>query len=209
MNRTIKLLMIADIFFLTGFGLISPILAIYIKDNLAGGTIFTAGLASALFLVTKSAIQLPFSKYVDKSDDKVRLLVIGTVVASTVPFIYIFADNIIYVYVAEIVAGIGAGFSFPTWLGLWSTNLDKGHESYEWSLYSTLTGVGTAATAAIGAAIAEFIGFKYTFLFVGVMALASCFILFQLETKGAKIVKKTDYKYAHEKTPTEPGLPVA
>lgn len=209
MNRTIKLLMLADIFFLTGFGLISPILAIYIKDNLAGGTIFTAGLASALFLVTKSAIQLPFSKHVDKSNDKVRLLVIGTLVTSAVPFIYIFADNIIYVYAAEIVAGIGTGFSFPTWLGIWSTNLDKGHESYEWSLYSTLTGVGTAATAAIGAAIAEFIGFRYTFLFVGAMALASCFILFQLETAGAQKVKKTDYRYAHEKTPPEPGIPVA
>ena len=208
MNRTIRLLMIADIFFLTGFGLISPILAIYIKDNLVGGTIFTAGLASALFLVTKSAIQLPFSRHVDKSDDKVKLLIMGTVVASTVPFIYMFADNIIYVYVAEIVAGVGAGLSFPTWLGLWSTNLDKGHESYEWSIYSTLTGVGTAATAAIGAAIAEFIGFRYTFLFVGAMALMSCFILFRLEKNGVKTRKKTDYKYAHEKTPAEPGLPM-
>ena len=54
MNRTIKLLMFSDIFVLTGFGLIEPILAIFIKENLVGGTIFAAGLASMIFLVTKS-----------------------------------------------------------------------------------------------------------------------------------------------------------
>ena len=45
MNRTIKLLMISDIFVITGFGLIDPILAIFIKENLTGGTIFAAGFA--------------------------------------------------------------------------------------------------------------------------------------------------------------------
>ena len=44
MNRIIKLLMISDVFVLTGFGLVQPILAIFIKDNLVGGTIFAAGL---------------------------------------------------------------------------------------------------------------------------------------------------------------------
>jgi DHA1 family quinolone resistance protein-like MFS transporter len=59
MNRTIKLLMISDIFVLTGFGLIQPILAIFIKEGVAGGTIFTAGVASTLFLVTKSLVHSP------------------------------------------------------------------------------------------------------------------------------------------------------
>ena len=49
---TIKLLMISDIFLVTGFGLIDPILAIFIKENLIGGSIFAAGFASTLFLVT-------------------------------------------------------------------------------------------------------------------------------------------------------------
>lgn len=209
MNRTIKLLMLADIFFLTGFGLTNPILAIYMKDNLTGGTIFAAGIASALFLVTKSAIQLPFSRYVDKSSDKVKWLIIGTAIASVVPFIYIFADDIIYVYIAEIISGIGSGLAFPSWLGLWSTNLDRGHEGYEWSVYSTLTGLGTAATAVIGAAIAEFIGFRYIFLLVGLMAVISCIIILQLERKNAKYRKRTDYKYAHGKVPPEPGVPAA
>ncbi|MBS3135234.1 MFS transporter [Candidatus Woesearchaeota archaeon] len=187
MNRTIKLLIISDIFVITGFGLIGPILAIFIKENMIGGTIFAAGLASTLFLITKSIVQLPFSKYVDSHDDKVKWLMIGTFLIGMVPFIYIFARSISFIYVAQVIYGIGSGLAFPTWLGLWTSHLDKKHESFEWSLYSTLTGLGTAVTASIGAVIAQYIGFIYTFALVGIMSLIGCFILFGLEKKKDKL----------------------
>ena len=156
MNRTIKLLMLSDILILTGFGLTAPIIAIFIKDNVIGGTILTAGLASTLYLITKSSIQLPFSRYVDKHDDKVKWLIVGTFLISLVPWLYIFANHIYYIYAAEILHGIGSGLAYPTWLGLWSTHLDKKQESFEWSLYSTGISIGTATTAVVGAAMAEF-----------------------------------------------------
>ena len=79
MNRTMKLLLLSDIFVLTGFGLIQPILAIYINDGgVSGGTMLTAGLASALFLFTKSMVQLPFGHYVDRQPGKTRWLILGT-----------------------------------------------------------------------------------------------------------------------------------
>jgi DHA1 family quinolone resistance protein-like MFS transporter len=189
MNRTIKLLMLSDVFGATAFGLIGPILAIFIKDNLTGGTIFAAGFASMLFLLTKSLVQLPFSRHVDKSSDKVKWLIAGTAIISVVPFVYIFATDVAHIYLAEILLGIGHGLAFPTWLGLWSINLDKGHESFEWSLYSTLTGVGAAITAAIGAAIAQFAGFTYTFVLVGITSIAGCGILLWLEAE--KSIKET------------------
>ena len=189
MNRTIKLLMLSDIFVLTGFGLISPILAIFIKENLVGGSIFAAGLASTLFLVTKSLIQLPFSKYVDSHDDKVKWLIVGSLFVASVPFIYIFTTHIYYLYLAQLIYGIGGGLAYPTWIGLYSTHLDRNHESFEWTVYSTSVGLGVAASAAIGAAIANFAGFRFTFLLVGMMSLVGCFILFWLEMKKEKLAK--------------------
>ena len=73
MNKTLKFLMISDVLILTSFGLIDPILAIFFKENLIGGSIFIAGLAGMTFLLVKSAIQLPFSKWVDHSSYKKRL----------------------------------------------------------------------------------------------------------------------------------------
>ncbi len=195
MNRTLKLLMVSDIFVSMGFGLIDPILAIFFKEGLVGGSIFAAGLASALFLVTRSIVQLPFSKYVDNHDDKVKWLIIGTLLISTVPFLYIFTSHIKYIYLAQIIHGVGTGLAFPTWLGLWSTHLDKKHESFEWSLYSTTTGIGVAITATIGSAIAQFVGFEYTFMLAGIMSLIGCFILFQLERKMEKETKIHSSQY--------------
>jgi len=185
MNRTIKLLMLSDIFVLTGFGLIQPILAIFINDGVSGGNIFSAGIASTLFLVTKSLVQLPFSRYVDQSRKKTRWLILGTALIAAVPIIYIFIDNIYQVYLAETLYGVGSGLAYPTWVGLWSSNLNEGSESFEWSMYSTSTGLGTAATAAIGAAIANFIGFTTTFAFTSLLCLLGCGILFLLEQGDA------------------------
>lgn len=198
MNRTIKLLMISDIFVLTGFGLIEPILAIFIKEDMIGGTIFAAGLASTLFLLIKCMVQLPFSRYVDSHDDKVKWLMLGTFLIAIVPFIYIYAEDMTFVYIAQAIFGLGSGLAYPTWLGLWSTNLDRKHESFEWSLYSTLTGLGTAATAAVGAAIAEFMGFFYTFSMVGIMSLIGCFVLLGLE-KGRMKKDGIEARHYHMK----------
>ncbi|MDP3734157.1 MAG: MFS transporter [Nanoarchaeota archaeon] len=186
MNRTIILLMFSDVFVVTGFGLMEPILAIFIKENLVGGTIFAAGLASAIFLATKSVVQLPFSRYVDRDEDKVRWLVIGAFLISLVPMIYIFSKHIYHIYAAQALFGIGSGLAYPAWLSLWSINLDKKQEGFEWSLYSTLAGLGAATTATIGAAIAEFIGFTYTFLLVGIMSLIGVGILLFLHSEHKK-----------------------
>lgn len=194
MNRTNKILLMSDVFILTGFGLIDPILAIYIKDNILGGTIFAAGLASMLFFVTKCFVQLPFAKYVDNHEDKVKWLVLGAFLIANVPFIYIYAQNVNYVYFAQILYGVGCGFAYPTWYGLWSVNLTKNKESYEWSIHSVFTGVGVALTAAIGSAIAEFVGFTYTFVLVGIMSLIGCCVLFGLEMRQQKIECKSKHK---------------
>lgn len=191
MNRTIKLLLFSSIFVDTGFGFIDPILSIFIKDNLVGGSIFTAGMASTVYLVTKSVLQLPFARYVDKHDDKVKWLLVGTAIMTVVPFIYIFCNNIWYIYLAQVLLGMGSALAYPTWLGLWSVHLDKNKESFEWSLYSTTVGIGTAITASLGAAIAQWFGFEAAFALVGLLAVAGFIILLRLQKKEVQLKNKT------------------
>ena len=190
MNRTIKLLLYSSIFLDTGFGFVEPILSIFIKDNLVGGTIFSAGVASAIYLVTKSVLQLPFSRYVDKHDDKIKWLLFGTAVMVLVPFMYIYCTNIWYIYFAQFFLGLGSSMAYPTWLGLWSIHLDKKRESFEWSLYSTTTGIGTAITASLGAAVAQVFGFKTAFALVGFLAIIGFAVLFRLQTKDEIVLNK-------------------
>jgi DHA1 family quinolone resistance protein-like MFS transporter len=191
MDKTILLLIISDAFLLTGFGLTQPILSIFIKENLVGGSLLAAGLAVMLFVLTKSIVQLPLSKIVDKSTRKfrIKLVIIGTFVVSTVPIIYILSNNVIYIYFAQIIYGIGSGLAFPSWMAIWSKNSAVLRKSYDWSIYSTVTGIGTAIAALIGASIAELFGYFYTFSLVSIFAFIGCFVLLGLEMKNLNPTK--------------------
>lgn len=189
--------MMADLFSVAGFGLIEPIIAVYFVEGIDGGSIFAVGIASMIYLLTKSLVQLPFSKYVDGHNNKKRWLIIGVFVFSLVPFLYIFATNIYHIYLAQILYGIGSGLAYPTWLALWSTHLDKKHEAFEWSLYSTLTGVGAALSAALGAGLAQVAGYPVTFMAVGILSLIGCGILLQLNRKHFVKNSKTDVPWKH------------
>jgi len=182
MNRTLKLLIISDIFVISGFGLISPILAIFIKDNLVGGTIFAAGIASTIFLITHSILQIFFS-YKFNPKDRLWMLRLGTFFILLVPFGYIFSTHIYHIYAVEFIYGIGAAFAYPSWSSFFTSNLEKGKRGFQYSLYSSSVGIGTAITAGIGAWVAEKIGFQWVFGLTGLFAIVGFLILFKLEKK--------------------------
>jgi len=187
MNKTLKLLILSDIFVFSGFGLISPILAIFIKDNLVGGTIFTAGIASAIFLITHSILQILFA-YKFNPKDRIWMLIFGTFLIAIVPFGYIFAKNMHHLYVVQFIYGIGAAFAYPSWSSLFTSNLEKGKRGFQWSIYSSTVGIGSAIAAAAGAWLAEKINFEIVFLITGFLSILGLLILFKLEKK---ILKKT------------------
>ena len=111
-NKIVRFLLLGDTVIFTGFGLSAPILAIFIADNVIGGSIFTAGIASALFFIVKAFIQIPFSRYIDSHDDSkaLRWLLVGTFLIVVVPFIYMIANHIYWIFLAQIIFGIGLGF---------------------------------------------------------------------------------------------------
>lgn len=190
MNKILKILLFSDILIFMGFGLVTPILAIFIKENLVGGTIFAAGLSVFIFWITKSAVQLPLSRYVDRKDHRIPLLIAGTFIMTFVPISYIFINHVRWIYLVQILYGLGSGMAYPCWLGLWSTNLDKHHESFEWSVYSTFVGIGAAIAAAVGGVLAQLFGFRITFVIVSAFIFIGGLVLFGLEKKSDR-AKKT------------------
>lgn len=182
MNKVIKFLLLGDTIIFTGFGLAAPILAIFIADNIVGGSIFTAGIATALFFIVKALIQIPFSRYIDAHDDvkALRWLLGGTFLIVIVPFIYMISNHIYWIFLAQIIYGIGLGFYSPSWLGIWSAHLDEGHESFEWSTQAGITGLGLAMTALIGSAVAQYVGFRITFLLAGIVVFLGGSVLIAL-----------------------------
>jgi len=185
MNKTLKLLIISDIFILGGFGLISPIIAIFIKDNLVGGTLFAAGVASAIFLIVHATLQLIFAE-VFSAKDRRWMLIFGTGLIVIVPFIYIFSTNIWHIFIAQAIYGVGAGFSYPAWYSLFTTNVERKSSGFQWSVNNSAISIGTAITAAAGAWMAERLGFQWVFGITGAISVIGLLILLKLDKNVAK-----------------------
>ena len=185
MDKTLKVLILSDIFVFSGFGLIGPILAIFIKDNLIGGTLLAAGIASTIFLLTHSLLQILFA-YIFNPKDRLWMVLFGTGLIALIPFGYIFSTSVWHIFLIQFVYGIGAAFAYPSWSSLFTSHLAKGKRGFQWSIYSSSVGVGTALTAAIGAWLAGTIGFEYVFIMTGIMAVIGLLFLFKLDKKSLK-----------------------
>jgi len=170
-HKKLALLILSDIFILSSFGLIGPIFAVFITENLIGGTLITAGLCTTIFLVVKAIAQLPLSRYlIDKEKHKTHSLLIGTFLIITVPFIYFFAKSVYTIFVAQAVYGLGAALAYPAWFTLFTTYIDSKHRGFEYTLWSTGVGIGTALAAFLGAEAAHALGFRILFFIVGFIA---------------------------------------
>jgi len=102
-NKIIKYLILSDLTFWTGWGLVTPIFAIFITEQLSG-TALTVGIAVAVYWITKAILQYPFGLFLDhcKGDnDDYFFLVWGTSIASLVPLGYLFATTEWYIYILQ------------------------------------------------------------------------------------------------------------
>lgn len=189
MNKKLLLLILSDILILSSFGLIGPIFAIFIIENLEGGTIVAAGLATTIFLVVKSTVQLPLSKIIDKEKHKTHSLLLGTFLIISVPFIYVSAKSVYVIFIAQAVYGLGAALAYPSWFSLFTTYMDKRHRGFEYTIWSTGVGIGGALAAYLGAEVANLLGFKILFFVVGGIALMGFLILIVLNRIEDKKIK--------------------
>jgi len=185
MNKTLKLLIISDILVFGALGFVTPILSIFIDNNLTGGGIFTAGLASTIFLTTHAVLQIIFS-YKFNPKDRLWMLWLGTGIIALVPIGYIFSTHIWHLFLAEFFYGLGAAFAYPSWSSLFTSHLEKGKRGFQYSVYSSGLGIGTAITAAIGGFVAEKIGFKFVFMLTSILAIIGLLILFKLNKNALR-----------------------
>lgn len=68
-NPFIKTLIYSEFFITSSFGFIGPIMAIFITQQIVGGIIVTVCVAHAIFLLTKSLLQIPMGEYIDRKEE--------------------------------------------------------------------------------------------------------------------------------------------
>lgn len=179
-NPIVRILTMVDISVASGLGLVAPIFAVFIVDNIKGAGIETVGIATAIYLITKSLSQVPVGILIDKikgERDDFIFLFLGFFTLSVIPFLYIFAKSILILFIIQFFYGIANGFTEITWNAIFSRHLDKNKEGIEWSIYNTLSDFGGAASAAIGSFFVAIFGFNALFIAISIFNLSSLFFL--------------------------------
>jgi len=180
MNFIAKILILSDIFIVSAFGFLSPIFAIFITDKIIGGTIETVGYSTAFYWLAALLIRLPLSRYVDKTkseNDDFIFMIIGSIIISAVPFLYVFSSKIWHIYLIQAIYGLGYSLRIPGWYSMFTRRLTKGREGYEWSISTMLSGFGTAITTALGGIMANRLGFNTLFIIAGTLSIIGSIIL--------------------------------
>ncbi len=180
-NLVIKILIFSDLLVLSGFGLITPIFAVFITENISGGNLATVGVASAIYLGSKSLFQIPVAIFSDKikgERDDFTFLMIGSLLFSLIPLAYIFITTPDMLYLVQFFYGAATALTIPTWYAIFTRHIDRNKEGVEWGAYNTLTDLGAAISASIGGFLALQLGFSKLFLVVCLFSVLGTTFLF-------------------------------
>ena len=182
-NKVIKILIVNDFFLNSAWGLLSPIFALFIVQNITVGNTAeaakVAGIATFCYWVVKAILQIPISKYLDKNHGEIDdywFMAIGTFLITLPPFGFIISSLPWHIYSLQILHAIGMAMIIPSWYAIFTRHIDKRKEAFEWGLNSTILSFGMGITGAVGGIMAAFFGFKVIFILVGILNLISVLV---------------------------------
>jgi MFS family permease len=180
-NRVIKYLILADFIFWSGWGLLSPIFAVFVIKNIEGGSLSVIGLASGIYWILKSLLRIPIGIFLDSrrgEEDDFWFLFFGLVLSSLVPFGYLMAKYPWHIYLLQSLQAFGMAMALSGWTAIFTRHIDQGKEATEWGLDATFVGLGIGISGIFGGMIAQIFGFKTIFVLVGISGLLAASLLF-------------------------------
>ena len=101
LSNVILKLIAGDFFLQGGWGLVSPILAIFVTQQIEGGTVEMVAFATATYWLTKSSIQPFLANVLDVikgEKDDFKVLIFGMYLASLIPIGYFFATSVWHIF---------------------------------------------------------------------------------------------------------------
>ncbi len=199
-NRIIKILIFSDFVIYSAWGLLAPIFAVFLLESIRGGDASVAGLASGIYWVTKSLLQVPVGKILDKikgERDDYYVLTLGTFLASLVPLGYLISSEPWHIYALQVFYAFAMAMVIPPWGGLFTRHIDKGREAETWGFESSLLGLGVGLAGMAGGFIAKAIGFEVIFIAVSMFGIIGGSLL--LFVRKEILPKGNSIRLAHQR----------
>ncbi|MEK7452247.1 MAG: MFS transporter [Patescibacteria group bacterium] len=183
MNIVVRFMIMSDVIWIGALGFLGPIFSLFIVDYIQGGDARVAGIATTIYLLTKSIFQIPFASIIDRirgEKDDFWILMIGSVLAALIPLFYLVIHTPMQLYLVQFLYGLMLAATFPSFMAIISRHMDKNKECSEWGIYFTLTDFSSAIAATIGGIMVATTGFHALILLVVGVSLLGTFFLYPL-----------------------------
>jgi len=188
-SLVIRFLALSDFFRWGSWGLLNPIFAIYIADNISGNSLEIAGIAYGLFILTRSLFQIPVATIVDKikgEKDDFWFLGAGSALLMITPILLIFTQFAWQLYIVQIIYGFANAAIYPTKMAIFTRHIDKKHEGLEWGISQTLIDFSLALAAFLGGFLVKSYGWDVLMIIRSVMYLIGTLAVFSIYNKMKK-----------------------
>lgn len=194
-NKVIRHLVLSDFILNFAFGLLAPIFAVFILQNIQGSTLRVVGLATAFYWVARTLTTVPLSKLMDRTDgerDEFYFMVIGSFLLSSIPLFFLIASVPWHIYLIQFISGLANSMAVPSWRILFTDHLDRGKTGYEWSLEDIAIGLSVGISAYLGSLLADQFGFRVVFIFLSILGYLGTMILIPIsrEAKNLRQIRK-------------------
>lgn len=170
-NLTVLAYIVSEFFFWSGWSLIVPIFSVFVIKEIPGSSLQIATSAYTVHLLVRVVFELLSGNLFAKKTDifKFGITILGMYITSGAYMLFAIFNNQTWIHIAYAIAGIGVGIATPVKGSLFSTNLDKGKETLQWSIYDTVTLLGMAMAASAGSFLVLRYGFRVVFLVAAIL----------------------------------------
>lgn len=179
-NRVVRSLILSDFVLFFAAGLLAPIFAIFILEDIQGSTLRVVGLATTFFWVARTLTTLPLSRLMDQTDgerDEFYFMIVGTFILASVPLFFLLAAKPWHIYLIQLISGLAHSMAVPSWRILFTSHLDRGRTGYEWSLEDIGVGAAIGISAYLGSWLADQFGFRLLFVLLAILGYLGTMVL--------------------------------
>jgi MFS family permease len=164
-NQIVRAYIISESFVWSAWNLVIPILAIFVVDNIKGGSIQTAASAYSIYLLTRVVFELICGKILVKTNDskKYTIALMGIVILGFSYLFFSISQSVSTLLIGYMVAGLGLGLSAPAKNALFSIHIEKNKEATDWSIADAVTFGCMALASALGGFFVSVYGFQVLF----------------------------------------------
>lgn len=167
---------------------VAVIFALYITQNIEGGTAIHVGLVFGLYRIVRAFFAIPIGRFLDKHsghiDEYFALLGSGFLVGITYMILF-FAFELWHIYLGIVVIAIGHAIDVSSWKILFYSNLPSEARGEVIGIYTTIMQIVYALAIVAAGFVGEIYGFEWTLLFAGIVTIfASIMLLFISDTKN-------------------------